>query len=134
MDWAHKKDTVYTPQKEFGDLTGLNSLPQIKLEATVQGGHKPKEGIYRVIVKNPSSSIAFQIHARLINRKDNDDIVPIFWDDNYFSLLPGEEKAISATYSADNLDDDYLPDLEIDGFNIVNMKIEKPYIVFTNVK
>jgi hypothetical protein len=26
MDWKHKKDTVYTPQAEFGDLTGLNSL------------------------------------------------------------------------------------------------------------
>src|SRR6202011_2093882 len=31
LDWKHKKDTVYTPQSEFGDLTGLNSLPPAKL-------------------------------------------------------------------------------------------------------
>src|SRR5258708_35879923 len=34
LDWAHKQDTVYTPQAEFGDLTGLNSLPQGKLQTS----------------------------------------------------------------------------------------------------
>src|SRR5207253_7611451 len=24
LDWAGRSDTVYTPQKDFGDLTGLN--------------------------------------------------------------------------------------------------------------
>src|SRR5256885_14338967 len=36
LDWKHKKDTVYTPQAEFADLTGLNSLPPVKLEAQMQ--------------------------------------------------------------------------------------------------
>src|SRR5207244_9992248 len=34
MDWEHQQDTVYTPQAEFGDLSGLNSLPQVKLDVT----------------------------------------------------------------------------------------------------
>jgi len=29
---------------------------------------------------------------------DGDDLVPIFWDDNYFSLLPGEEKTVVASF------------------------------------
>ena len=31
LDWKHKKDTVYTPQAEFADLTGLNSLLPAKI-------------------------------------------------------------------------------------------------------
>src|SRR5215469_3863616 len=36
MDWKRRKDTVYTPQKDFADLTGLNSLPQVKLEVSAK--------------------------------------------------------------------------------------------------
>src|SRR5260370_7901288 len=31
MDWKNRQDTVYTPQAEFGDLSGLNTLPQLRL-------------------------------------------------------------------------------------------------------
>jgi exo-1,4-beta-D-glucosaminidase len=117
MDWANKKDTVYTPQKEFGDLTGLNTLPKVKLEVKSESRHEAGQGTVRLKIKNPSASVAFQIHLRLANSKGNDDIVPIFWDDNYFSLLPGEEKSVSATYDASDAAGKE-PVLEVGGFNI----------------
>jgi exo-1,4-beta-D-glucosaminidase len=43
--------------------------------------------------------------------------VPIFWDDNYFSLLPGEEKAVIATYDLGDAEGKQ-PVLELDGYNI----------------
>ncbi len=91
LDWTKRKDTVYTPQKEFADLTGLNALPQIKLEMKSSVQDENGKGIVTVQVKNPSASVAFQVHLRVTKDKDGDDLVPIFWDDNYFSLLPGEE-------------------------------------------
>ncbi len=39
-----------------------------------------------------SGAVAFQVRLRLANKKDDLDVVPVFWDDNYFSLLPGEER------------------------------------------
>jgi exo-1,4-beta-D-glucosaminidase len=117
MDWANKKDTVYTPQKDFGDLTGLNSLPEIKLDVKAESHHEAGKSTARLKIKNPGPTIAFQIHLRLANTKDGDDIVPIFWDDNYFSLLPGEEKSIAATYDpSDTEGKDAI--LEVSGFNI----------------
>src|SRR5260370_33728196 len=67
MDWKHKKDTVYTPQKDFADLTGLSSLPQVKLEATaktrdVLTGPDPRN--IDLTIKNPRSSVAFMLHLR----------------------------------------------------------------------
>jgi hypothetical protein len=58
------------------------------------------------------------VHLRLANSKNGEDIVPIFWDENYFSLLPGEKREVSAhfagsaTAGADAV-------LVVDGWNVV---------------
>jgi exo-1,4-beta-D-glucosaminidase len=122
MDWTNKKDTVYTPQKEFGDLTGLNSLPEVKIEVKAEATEKDEKGIVHLKIRNPSSSIALQIHGRITRGKDGDDVVPIFWDDNYLSLLPGEEISVTVTYAIADLEAQP-PVLEIDGFNITPQSI-----------
>jgi exo-1,4-beta-D-glucosaminidase len=57
------------------------------------------------------------VHARLTQGKDGDDLVPIFWEDNYFSLLPGEEKTVTATFDAADLHGKE-PFLEVTGYNV----------------
>jgi exo-1,4-beta-D-glucosaminidase len=32
--------------------------------------------------------------------KGNEEILPVLWEDNYFSLLPGEAREITATHDA----------------------------------
>ena len=123
MDWANKKDTVYTPQKEFGDLTGLNSLSQVKLDVKADAHHEAGKAIIKLKVKNPSGSVAFQIHLRVTRGKDGDDVAPIFWDDNYFSLLPGEEKSLAVSYEISELGGKEAV-LEVDGFNIAPATIK----------
>ncbi len=122
MDWKHKKDTVYTPQKDFADLTGLNSLPQAKLEA--EAAAQDIEGSVKIQlrVKNPGTSVVFMVHARLSKGKDGDDLVPIFWDDNYFSLLPGEEKSLAVSFRKSDLDGQE-PFLTIDGYNVAPISV-----------
>ena len=123
LDWKHKKDTVYTPQAEFADLTGLNSLPQTKLEvksAKEEQGNKP---IVRVSVRNPSGNIAFMVHLRVTKGKGGEDLTPIFWSDNYFSLLPGEEKEVTARYESSDLEGKAAI-LEVDGYNVAAQSAE----------
>ena len=127
LDWAKKQDTVYTPQAEFADLTGLAALPQLKLQtsATIEQPAASHEGKAHIRIKNPSSSVAFQIRLRLADKKENLDVVPVFWDDNYFSLLPGEERIISVRYDAGQLHGAH-PAVQIGGFNIVPAEVAAP--------
>ena len=119
LDWAKKQDTVYTPQAAFGDLTGLVTLPQVRLQsnATMDQPAGASTGKAHIRVKNPSAGVAFQIRLRLANKKDDLDVVPVFWDDNYFSLLPGEERLISVSYDASQLHGEH-PAIQVGGFNI----------------
>jgi len=100
-------------------LTGLNSLPQVKLQTSALVKQKPgtATGTARVRVKNTSSSVAFQIRLRLADKKDDQDVVPVFWEDNYFSLLPGEERVVSVSYDTAQLRGAH-PVILIGGFNI----------------
>jgi hypothetical protein len=58
------------------------------------------------------------VHPRITKGRGGDDLVPIFWDDNYFSLLPGEEKTVSVSFAEPDPEGGE-PLLTIDGYNIV---------------
>jgi exo-1,4-beta-D-glucosaminidase len=117
LDWTRRTDTDYTPQKDFADLTGLNSLPAAKVSVT-KAAHSA--GSLTVSVENKGDAVAFMVHPRLTRGKDGDDIVPVFWSDNYFSLLPGEKKTVTVKFDAASLDG-APPTLIVDGWNLARM-------------
>src|SRR5262249_3600137 len=58
LDWAHRQDTVYTPQAEFGDLTGLEGLPATVVIVTKEVREKPEQwGKIHLTVKNAGKSV-----------------------------------------------------------------------------
>ena len=123
LDWKNKQDTVYTPQAEFGDLTGLNTLPETKLEVKSARENLADRSGVRISVRNPGNNMAFMVHLRLTKGKGGEDVVPIFWEDNYFSLLPGEQREITARYDVSDLAGKVAV-LEIDGYNIARQSVE----------
>ena len=117
LDWAKRKDTVYTPQAEFGDLTGLNALPEADVKVEREFSTEGKTGTFRTTVTNRGNGIAFMVHLRVTAGHGGADVTPIFWDDNYFSLLPGESRAVSARFDTSDLNGAE-PDLILDGWNV----------------
>ncbi len=117
LDWAKRSDTVYTPQKEFGDLTGLNNLPKANVAITktvhVNGGNST----LIVVTENKGDSVAFMLHPRLTRGKGGDDVTPVFWSDSYFSLMPGEKKAVTARFDSASLHG-AVPELVVEGWNV----------------
>ena len=66
-------------------------------------------------VENPSKSIAFFNRLKL-NGEKGEEVLPVIWQDNYFSLLPGEKREVTATYHAKTLGDNK-PVVVIEGWN-----------------
>ena len=117
LDWAGRSDTVYTPQKDFGDLTGLNTLPKAKVTITKSTRSNGSNHWMTVSVVNNGEAVAFMLHPRLTRGKGGEDVVPVLWSDNYFSLLPGEKKSVTVQFDNSSLAG-AMPQLVVDGWNL----------------
>ena len=94
-------DNLYwLPAQKEGSMQALRSLPPVKLQATCKVEARGRETLARVKVTNPTGQLAFFIELALTKGKGGAEILPVLWDDNYFSLLPGESREITATFAA----------------------------------
>jgi exo-1,4-beta-D-glucosaminidase len=103
-DTLDEKGTTwfYTPIKEFADFTGLVDLPKVVLDVQHKFETMDSEQLVHVTIKNPADKIAFFIELKVIGERSGRSVLPIFWDDNYISLLPGETKTISGRFYSDD--------------------------------
>jgi exo-1,4-beta-D-glucosaminidase len=70
-----------------------------------------------VTVENQSKSLAFFVRLKVDKSKGGDEILPVLWEQNYVSLMPGEKREISATYRASELGA-AKPYVEVSGWNV----------------
>ena len=110
-------DNFYWLPLDGGDLTPLAELPPVKLVTFHEVADEGPEKVVRVRVTNPTDRLAFFTHVALTKGVYGEEILPVFWDDNYFSLLPGESKVVRARLVAKNIGTEPIA-LEVGGCNI----------------
>jgi exo-1,4-beta-D-glucosaminidase len=86
------------------DLTDLNKLPQVKLDLSYELVENEHEYTVHATVKNPTDKLGFFTHLILNKGPNGEEVLPTFWEDNFFSLLPGEEKTVKAIVAKADLD------------------------------
>jgi exo-1,4-beta-D-glucosaminidase len=116
LDFA-KSEWYYTPMTAFADFTQLQQLHKVSLKASFDFQKVSDETAARVSVLNPSNSLAFLVRLRLLREKNGPEILPAFWEDNYFSLLPGEKRVVAVKVRNTDLHGS-TPVLVVDGFNV----------------
>jgi len=117
-----KTKWYYTPVSSYADMTQLEKLPPAKLVVTGRAVRKGGEEIARVTISNPSRNLAFFVHLQIKQGRSERDVLPIIWNDNYVSLLPGERKEVTATYKVK--DSGNAPAfLKVEGWNSVPIRI-----------
>jgi exo-1,4-beta-D-glucosaminidase len=113
LDWPNSK-FFYTPLTQSADLTQLTSLPKVQLRARAvptpvgeratspaqseRSSPASSANSFSVSLTNPSKSLAFQVRLRVTDGPNGDEIVPVRWEDNYFSLLPGESREVRVSF------------------------------------
>jgi exo-1,4-beta-D-glucosaminidase len=120
LDWEASKDLVwpyYTPSKEYADFTALDQLPGMDLSYDYRFEKEGEFGKVQLTVANPSDAIAFFVFFDLVDATSNSPILPVYWDDNYISLLPGEDRTYEARFFLTDSDGEK-PVLKIKGWNV----------------
>ena len=107
LDWENTK-WHYTPNKSYADLKGINRMPDAEVNITHDLIESADRAEVEVHIKNVSDKIAFFMELSLKGERSGATILPVFWDDNYVTLLPGEEKTVKGyvnrkDYQGDNL-------------------------------
>jgi hypothetical protein len=98
------------------DLTDLNKLPLVTLESEIARKDADGKCVVTVTLKNTSSNIALMSHVQLRRRKSGDRVLPVYYDGNYISLVPGEQRTITMEADQSELNgEDAL--VMVDGWN-----------------
>jgi exo-1,4-beta-D-glucosaminidase len=120
-----KTEWYYTPQTDFADFTGLQDLPKASLAAALHPAvGSEHDSAFRVMLENTGKSIAFLVRLRLVKGKEHEEILPVFWQENYISLLPGEKRGVAVSVRKSDLDSSK-PVLLVDGFNLASFSVQE---------
>ena len=96
-EWA-KTTYKYTPVSSYEDFTSLQNLPKVKLNVNEARDTTADGPAIHLTVRNLSDHLAFQVRFGIQKSGKTEEILPVFWDDNYIELMPGESREITARY------------------------------------
>ncbi len=116
LDWG-KSNWWMTPTASFADFTALSQLPKVKLNISERSESRGEDSFTHVTVENSSHSLAFFVRLKVDKGKGGEEILPVIWQDNYFSLLPGEKREVTASYRTSELGRSK-PAVEVSGWNV----------------
>ena len=99
------------------DFTALNKMPAVKLEATAAIADAEGRRTVTVTLHNPSKNVALMAHLQLRREKSGERVLPVYYSDNYVSLVGGETRTIKAEADMSQFkDEDAL--VVVDGWNV----------------
>ncbi len=101
----------------FNDLGNVSLRGKIFKEKV---GGKVKN---MIVIKNPTKVIALSIKLNLRNAATNERILPAYFSDGYFTLLPGESRKIAVDYPIENKGKDIV--ITAGGYNVKQQELGK---------
>jgi mannosylglycoprotein endo-beta-mannosidase len=90
-------ENIYWFSDAKGNYSGLQEMPRSSVQTSAR---KIAEGKVEVTLSNPAKApMAFFNRISLVDPATNKRILPVFYSDNYISVLPGDQKKIILDYS-----------------------------------
>jgi hypothetical protein len=105
------------PLEQPDDFTALNSMPAVRVDATVESADAEGKRTVTVTLRNPSKNVALMAHLQLRRAKSGERVLPAFYSDNYVSLVGGESRTITVVADLSQFkSEDAL--VVVDGWNV----------------
>jgi len=112
------------------NLQDLNKLSVITLDSKVVRHDANGKCLLDVTLHNPGKQVALMAHLQLRGQKSNLRVLPVYYTDNYISLVPGETKTITIEAALSELKGEK-PLVVVDGWNIGVKPFTSPEVALT---
>ncbi|MCC6143319.1 MAG: hypothetical protein IT368_05890, partial [Candidatus Hydrogenedentes bacterium] len=94
---GHKPDgSFYAKPTSQADFTALQELPAVEVAQSLDQVPGDGDHVYRATVTNSGSTVAFQVRLDLVPAEGGASLAPVYWEDNQFTLVPGETRVVQA--------------------------------------
>ncbi|MEO8575178.1 MAG: sugar-binding domain-containing protein [Gemmatimonadales bacterium] len=113
-----------TPVTSYADYTALRNMPAATVKASPRFSQTGGRGRARVTLTNSGRSIALFMRLQVAGRGD-EEALPVLWEDNYVTLLPGETRVVTATYRVRDLGGG-APHVIVNGWNVPRFVARSP--------
>jgi hypothetical protein len=99
------------------DYTSLDKIASAQLDAKITRHDAGGKCLLDVTLSNPTQVIAVMAHIQLRRADTKARVLPVYYSENFVSLLPGESRTISVEADANNLGGAQ-PLVMLDGWNV----------------
>jgi beta-mannosidase len=126
---------------------GLMNLPTVTLDAEASAHTEGDNTVITVTLHNSTGHVALLSHLQLHQKKSGRRVLPVFYSDNYISLVPGEYSTVQIEAATKDLRGTDLrgkdlqekdlqgdePLVELDGFNVDVKPVDGPVSIAPNL-
>lgn len=102
--------------------TAMNTVPKVNplaYSSSISDGIITRIG---VTLKNSNEGILAAARLKLVRKNSRQRVLPTFYDDNYFFLMPNETKVVTLEFATAGLAGE-MPQLMLEGWNLAPMEI-----------
>ncbi|MBR1873219.1 MAG: beta galactosidase jelly roll domain-containing protein [Bacteroidales bacterium] len=93
-------ENLYWRYSQHQNFYALTTLPRVEILKGVTIESDGRECIVKVTLRNDSPTVSF--FNRIALESDQKPVRPVFWNDNFVTLFPGEEKVIEGRLSKED--------------------------------
>ncbi len=105
VDWASYGDPwYYTRQSAYADFKAIPTMPASTVAYNHTTATVGDDREHTVTLTNTGSTLAFFLRLKINRMSDGEEILPVIWQDNYVTLVPGESRTLKARYASVDLD------------------------------
>lgn len=110
-------ENFYWRGLEDGNYQALRDLPKFDLKNSTQVRRDGDDWLITTTLNNTNDKPVLMVRLKVVGEKSGERLLPVFYSDNYISLMPGEKKVI--TMKMKDMDTrGEKPAVVISGFNV----------------
>ena len=111
-------DFYWTNETTYQNYQALNNMEKVALTTSYRPlASEDSACRYEVTIRNESDTPALMIRLKTNEAKNGDRVLPVYYEDNYFSLMPGERKTVTLEFAEKYLSGGETA-LSVEGWNI----------------